>query len=281
MWLWMALGSAFLLGFYDVAKKQALKKNGVLTVLLVATALTALFTSPFLGRGNLTEHLMLIAKAVIVSCSWISGLAAMKLVPITTVSTIKASRPVLVLIFSMLLFGERLNVWQWTGVILAVAALFLLSRTSRSEGIAFSSNKGIVYMAISVLSGAGSALYDKHILKTLQPLFIQSWTNVYITVILAAIILAGRLKNAGNGEKFRPDWNLVLIAVLITLSDCLYFFAVKEEGSLLSVVSLIRRGSVLITFAFGAIIFKEHNIKTKAASLGVLLTGIIFLLAGS
>ena len=47
MWTLLAVLSAVLLGLYDVAKKTALKKNGVLTVLLVATALSTLFLAPF------------------------------------------------------------------------------------------------------------------------------------------------------------------------------------------------------------------------------------------
>lgn len=277
MWLWMALGSAFLLGFYDVAKKQALKRNGVMGVLFLATSFSALFMSPFLTAGTLSGHLLLIAKAFIVSISWISGLAALKLIPLTTASTIKASRPVLVLIFSIVLFGERLSLWQWAGVLLAVAALFLLSRTSKNEGIEFSSNKGIFYMAISVISGAGSALYDKYILTSLQPLFVQSWTNIYIAALLGLIIAGEKFLHPENAQKFKWDWNILVIAVLITVSDCLYFFAVKEEGSLLSVISLIRRGSVIITFALGAVLFKENNIRPKAISLGILLAGLVLL----
>ena len=273
----MALGSAFLLGFYDVAKKQALKRNGVMGVLFLATSFSALFMSPFLTAGTLSGHLLLIAKAFIVSISWISGLAALKLIPLTTASTIKASRPVLVLIFSIVLFGERLSLWQWAGVLLAVAALFLLSRTSKNEGIEFSSNKGIFYMAISVISGAGSALYDKYILTSLQPLFVQSWTNIYIAALLGLIIAGEKFLHPENAQKFKWDWNILVIAVLITVSDCLYFFAVKEEGSLLSVISLIRRGSVIITFALGAVLFKENNIRPKAISLGILLAGLVLL----
>lgn len=271
------MGSAFLLGFYDVAKKQALKRNGVMGVLFLATSFSALFMSPFLTAGTLSGHLLLIAKAFIVSISWISGLAALKLIPLTTASTIKASRPVLVLIFSIVLFGERLSLWQWAGVLLAVAALFLLSRTSKNEGIEFSSNKGIFYMAISVISGAGSALYDKYILTSLQPLFVQSWTNIYIAALLGLIIAGEKFLHPGNAQKFKWDWNILVIAVLITVSDCLYFFAVKEEGSLLSVISLIRRGSVIITFALGAVLFKENNIRPKAISLGILLAGLVLL----
>lgn len=281
MWVWLSVCSAFLLGIYDVEKKQALKKNSVLWVLLGATAMSALFLCPFLSRGPLEDHLSLVLKAVLVSSSWISGLVALKLLPLTTASTIKASRPMFVVIFSIILFGERLSLLQWGGVVLVMAALFLLARSSKKEGISFTSDKGIAWMVVSVLTGAASALYDKHILGHLQPMFVQSWTNVYITVVLGILILLKYLRDKPGFQGVRWDWRLPLIAVLITISDAFYFYAVKDEGALLSIISMIRRSSVVITFIFGALLFKENHIKDKAVDLAVLLAGLALLLFAS
>jgi len=281
MWIWTALASACLLGVYDVAKKQALKKNGVLGILLGATALTSLFLCPFLEKAPLPDHLFLLAKAALVTTSWISGLAALKLIPLTTASTIKASRPVLVVIFSIILFGERLNIWQWGGVALALSALFVLSRSSKSEGVDFTNSKGILLMLVSVITGASSAMLDKHIMSWMEPLFVQSWTNVYITAMLATIMIVRHFMPGVEDAPLRWDWYVVLIAVLITGADALYFYSLSKEGSLVSVISLIRRSSVIITFAMGAIFFKEKNIASKAVSLGILLAGIVLLMLGS
>lgn len=281
MWIWLTLFSAILLGSYDIVKKQAVRSNSVLWVLFGATALSTLFLTPFFSAGPLDDHLRLMAKAVLVSSSWISGLIAIKLLPLTTVSTIKASRPMFVVIFSLILFQEKLNLMQWGGVLLVTAALFMLGRSSKKEGITFTSNKGLVWMVVSVLTGVASALYDKYILGIMEPLFVQSWTNLYISVILALILLVERLRNRQGFRKFRWDWKLLVIAVLITGSDMLYFFAVNQEDALLSVISMTRRCSVLITFIGGAIIFRENNIRDKAIDLAILLGGLTLLLFGS
>ncbi len=281
MWLWMSVCSALLLGIYDVAKKQALKRNGVYWILLSATALTAVFLSPCLSAGSLQDHLSLVLKAVLVSTSWVSGLYALKHLPLTTVSTIKASRPMFVVIFSILLFGERLNLLQWLGVAVVMTALFLSSRSKRHDTDKETSAKGMTCMIISVLSGSASALYDKFILQYLEPLFVQSWTNIYITVLLAAVMLVQYLADRQKFEPFHWDWRIPLIAVLITASDMLYFFAVKDPDALLSVISLIRRSSVLITFLFGALMFKEGHIKDKAVDMALMMAGLALLLSGS
>lgn len=279
MWIWMALASALFLGVYDVAKKAALKRNGVYWILLAATALSALFVSPFLSWGSGADHLRLIFKAILVTSSWVSGMIALQLLPITTVSTFKTSRPMFVVLFSILLFGERLDLLQWCGVAAVLTALWLLSVSSEREGISFKGNRGFWALLLSVVTGVASALWDKHILTGMQPLFVQSWTNIYITLMLALLILFRKMR--GRSAPFRWDWTILLIAVLITGADMLYFFSLKQDGALLSVISLIRRSSVIITFGVGAVLFSEKRIAQKAGVLLLMLAGVVLLMLGS
>ncbi|MBQ2108022.1 MAG: DMT family transporter, partial [Bacteroidales bacterium] len=153
MWVLLAVFSAILLGTYDVAKKQALRKNGTFAVLLVATALSTLFVSPFLRIGPAEDHLKLALKAVLVTASWVSGMEGLKRLPLTTVSTIKGSRPVFVVLFSIILFGERLNWMQWLGIAIVLGALYMLGFTSRRDASAQVRKTGFIWMGISVLTG--------------------------------------------------------------------------------------------------------------------------------
>ncbi|MBQ1635091.1 MAG: EamA family transporter [Bacteroidales bacterium] len=279
MWVLLAVFSAILLGTYDVAKKQALRKNGTFAVLLVATALSTLFVSPFLRIGPAEDHLKLALKAVLVTASWVSGMEGLKRLPLTTVSTIKGSRPVFVVLFSIILFGERLNWMQWLGIAIVLGALYMLGFTSRRDASAQVRKTGFIWMGISVLTGVASALYDKYIMKGMEPMFVQSWTNLFITIILALCVLVKRLQ--ARSDKFRWDWTLVLVAVLITGADALYFFALKQPDALLSIISVVRRASVLVTFVLGAIIFHEGNIRAKGLNMLLMAAGVVLLLIGS
>ena len=285
MWIWMALFSAVLLGVYDVAKKQALKKNDIWWILLLSTGLSSVFLAPFLTAGVPMHHLKLLFKAVLVTASWISGMIALQLLPITTVSTFKTSRPVFVVLFSIILFGERLSLLQWAGVAVVFVAIWLLALSSGKEGISFRGNKGVAAMIIAVFTGVASALWDKVILKEMHPFFVQGWTNIYITAILGAIMavkaLASRRNPSAGLQPLRWDWTIVLIAVFITGADMLYFFSLHADGALLSVISLIRRSSVIVTFALGAALFKEKNVAAKSAVLALMLAGVVLLMASS
>jgi len=298
MWLWTAVGSAILLGIYDVFKKQASTRNDVLHILLYATMLSTVLLSPFIltsvfgwhwldgtvfavGDGTLHDHLLVLLKSVIVAISWITGLMGLKNLPITTAGTIKTSRPVFVLLGSILIFGERLNTWQWVAIIVALFALWLLGRTSKKEGVDFVRNKWIFCMWIAVITGVISALLDKHLMQGMQPMFVQGWCNFYITMIMALIVLFGRFTGKKYYQPYKHDWAIWIIALFITASDFLYFLSLHSAGSMLSVVSMLRRSSVIITFLCGALIFKEKNLRQKGLALLILLISMAILVFAS
>ena len=291
MWLLLAFLSAALLGFYDASKKAALKDNAVLLVLLLNTLFSTIIFSPYLISGMagntglaadaLKAHMLVVLKAAIVLSSWIAGYFGMKHIPITIVGPLNATRPVLVLVGAMLIFGERLNWSQWTGVTLSIASIYLMSRSSKKENIDFASNKWMIFVAIGVIMGAVSGLYDKFIMRHLDPIFVQSWFNFYQLIMMGAVCMIAWYPTRKQTTPFRWSWAIPLISIFVSAADFAYYNALSRPESMISVVSLIRRGSVLISFACGALIFKERNLKAKAFDLILILLGMIFVYLGS
>lgn len=300
MWLLLAFLSATLLGFYDVSKKAALKDNAVLPVLLLNTLFSTLIFSPvildgltgagwFEGTmfdtsdvtGNLKAHLLVIIKSVIVLTSWIAGYFGIKHIPITIVGPINATRPVLVLVGAMIFFGERLNWCQWVGVILSILSIYLMSRSSKKENIDFTRNKWMLFVAIGTIMGAVSGLYDKFIMQELSPIFVQSWFNFYQLIMMGVVCMAAWYPTRKKTTPFHWNWAIPLIAIFVAAADFAYFNALTRPEAMISVVSLIRRGSVLISFACGVIIFKERNLKAKVLDLLLILIGMVFVYFGS
>jgi transporter family protein len=297
MWLILAFVSAALLGLYDVAKKQAVKGNAVPTVLLLNTLFSSLLFLPvsissecdlgwFAGSifdvepQPLRVHLLIILKSAIVLSSWIFGYFGIKHLPLTLVGPINATRPVLVLVGAMLIFGERLNALQWIGVLLALISIFLLSRAGKREGIDFARNRWILCVAAAAVLGAASGLYDRHIMRELEPLFVQSWYNIYqFSMMAIAVTLIYLLQP--NRTPFHWSWAIPLISLFLSAADLAYFVALSDGEAMISVVSMIRRGSVVVSFACGAMLFKEKNLRSKAIDLVFILAGMLFLWLGS
>ena len=297
MWLILAFTSAALLGLYDVAKKQAVKNNAVPTVLLLNTLFSSLLFLPVIISSEcdlgwfgatifdvepqpLRSHLLIILKSAIVLSSWIFGYFGIKHLPLTLVGPINATRPVLVLVGAMLLFGERLNTLQWIGVLLALVSIFMLSRAGKKEGIDFTHNRWILCVAAAAILGAASGLYDRYIMQELEPLFVQRWYNIYqLTMMAIAVMLIHLLQP--NRTPFHWSWAIPLISLFLSAADLAYFVALSNQEAMISVVSMIRRGSVVVSFACGAMLFREKNLRAKAIDLIFILAGMIFLWLGS
>ena len=299
MWLILAFCSAVLLGFYDVSKKQSLGGNAVIPVLTLNTLFSTLFFLPFIllsaagrldgggffhmGEAGWEAHLCVILKSLIVLSSWIFGYFAMKHLPLTIVGPVNATRPVMVLVGALLVFGERLNGYQWAGVGLAVLSFFLLSRSGRREGIDFRHNRWVLFLVLAAALGAVSGLYDKYLMGTrgLEPLFVQSWYNLYQLLEMTAVLFLLWWPRRRQGTPFRWRWSIPLISLFLSAADFVYFYSLSYDDALISVVSMVRRSSVVVSFLCGALLFHEKNLRSKAVDLGLVLLGMFFLYLGS
>lgn len=298
MWLLLAFLSAALLGFYDAFKKESLRDNAVLPVLFLNTVFSSLVFLPFILlsfwapdvlSGTMFDmpvagweaHKYILLKSFIVLSSWIFGYFGMKHLPLTIVGPINATRPVMVLIGALLVFGERLNLYQWIGVLLAVLSFFMLSRSGKKEGLDFKHNKWILFIVLAAVTGAISGLYDKYLMTRLHPMLVQSWYNVYQVFIMCPIILLLWYPQRKTSTPFRWEWTIVGISLFLCAADFVYFYALSYEDSMISIVSMVRRGSVVVSFLFGALFFHEKNLKSKAVDLILVLIGMFFLYLGS
>ena len=298
MWLLLAFLSAALLGFYDVFKKHSLKDNAVLPVLFLNTIFSSLIFLPFILLSAYTPELLggtifyvpvvgweahkyVIVKSFIVLSSWILGYFGMKHLPLTIVGPINATRPVMVLVGAMLIFGERLNLYQWVGVSLAILSFFMLSRSGKKEGIDFTHNKWIFFIVAAAVMGAISGLYDKYLMRHLNPMLVQAWYNVYQVFIMCPILALLWYPKRKSTTPFHWKWTIILISVFLCTADFVYFYALSYQDSMISIVSMVRRGSVVVSFLFGALLFREKNLKSKAIDLILVLIGMFFLYLGT
>lgn len=296
MWILLAFFSAFLLGFYDVFKKQSLKGNAVIPVLFFSTFVSSCIFLPLIAVSAWTPllddtmvfvpvagwetHKYIILKAFIVSASWTFGYFGMKNLPITMVGTINASRPVLVLLGALFIFGEHLNAWQWVGVAFAIVSFYMLALGGRKEGIDFQHNRWVWCAVTASLLGAVSALYDKKLMAQFDNMLVQSWCNVYIMVIMLVVMLCVWFPKRDT-QPFKWKWTIVLISLFLSVADFAYFKSLSDADSMISIVSMVRRGNVIISFLCGVIFFREKHIKSKLLALSLVLIALACLYIGT
>ncbi|MDR1380145.1 MAG: DMT family transporter [Tannerella sp.] len=297
MWVLLSFLSAFLLGCYDICKKKSLNGNAVIPVLFLNLSISGLIFLPFIllsyatgvldgtmfyvPRVPLKMHGLVMVKSLIVLSSWIAGYASVKNLPLTITGPIKATQPVFTLAGALLIFGERLNLYQWTGVLLSILSFYMLSASGKKEGIRFSHNKWILYAVLSAITGAISGLYDNYLMKISDVMTVQVWSNAYQLLIMIPVLLLLWYPGRKKTTPCRWKWSIVFVSLFLAAADWIYFYALGFPDAMISIVSMIRRSSVLVTFMAGAVFFHEKNLKNKAIDLFLVLLGMIFLYLGT
>jgi transporter family protein len=197
------------------------------------------------------------------------------------------------LIGAMLIFGERLNPWQWTGVLLAIGSIFAFSFFTREHkslpSLRSADSRYYIALALAILIGACSGLYDKYIMRLYDHNAVQVYYTLYQAVMMLVFCYIHHRRHPSSpGFRLSTfDFRLstllpvALISVFLVISDNVYMLALQDPDSMIAVVSTIRRGGTVIGFAYGLIFLKEKDPYKKVLCMLGILAGLIFLALGS
>jgi bacterial/archaeal transporter family protein len=296
MWITLGLISSLLLGLYDVCKKHSLSHNAVLPVLFLSVVFGFLPMPFFLAGSRLapeamqqihcyvpvatfSEHWHVFIKAFIVSTSWVLAYFAMKHLPISIVTPIRASGPVWTLIGALLIFHEQPSLQQWIGMAIVFSSYYIFSLLGRQEGIHFHRSKWILFIFLATFIGTFSTLYDKYLFQKLRytPMLVQFWFAFYNVVLLGLFTAVFWWPRRAEFTPFEWRWSIPLIGLLLIASDFAYFNSVHDPDALIVVLSILRRSSVVVSFAAGCLLFKDVNRRKKGWALAGVLAGVILI----
>lgn len=296
MWLILAIASAFFLGFYDIFKKISLDRNAVLPTLFWSTVAASLVMAAFVvlseteiipaehmafvPRMTVGEHLKIILKTIIVLSSWICTYFALKHLPLTIFAPIRSTGPLWTTVGAFIFFGERLTPLQFAGGSLVFVFFYLFSTAGKLEGFSFRSNKYIWLMILGTVLGSVSALYDRHLLREMEVMAVEAYFTFYQTLLLIPVLALLWYPRRSKSTPFRWRWSIPMIGFFLLIGDYLYFYSISFPESLISIISLVRRSNVVIVFVFGALFFKEQNVRKKGFYLVGILLGLILLVMG-
>ncbi len=287
---WILLSSVFL-AFYDLAKKASVRGNAVLPVILCSTCCgCAAFVAVVAACGKLPEVLsatdsqalfLAAVKSVIVATSWVFTFCALRTLPITIATPIRASAPALVFVAAFFLYGEVPSWIQAIGMLAVFGGYFAFSWAGRHEGIDFFHDKAVWCAIAGACLSAMSSVWDKYVfqivsapVETVQFLFQVGLVLVY------ALIFSGQRLLGLPHDRFEFRVTIPLVGILLAAADWLYFKGLAVPAAPISVGALLRRFSVVITFALGAKFFHEANLRRKVLALAAILAGVALLTCG-
>lgn len=296
MWIWLALVSAVFIGLYEVARKAAVHDNASLPTLLAATlgGLTCLLPLALLSVTHGAalrsldleiavlsprDQLLVFYKSLLVTASWAIAYAAVRSLPISIAGPVRATSPLFTATFAVLFFAERPSAAKWAGIVVLLYGYFSLAAVSAKEGIFFLKNRSVWLLFSGTLLGSLSGLYDKYLLQQtrLPVTSVQFWFTLDNALLQLALVLAlywpVRKKRPFHFRLAAP-----LAGALLVLADQLYLHAVADPGALISVISVTRRASVLVSFTVGGWLFREQLLRQKARPLVFVLVGVVLLM---
>ena len=296
-WVVASLVSAFFLGSYDLFTKHAVRDNAVLPVLFIANlcsagswlALMALhalvpgWLPPTFTVASLTpfQHSLLLLKSAIVAASWMCSYFAVKHLPVSIASPIRATGPVWTLVGALLVLGERPSALEIVGIGLTLGSFVALTFAGREEGIHCHRDKWIGWLLAGTLIGAVSGLYDKYLLGAMgfAASTLQAWFSIYLALLFLPLVIGWKLRWWPRHD-FQWRWSVPLVSLSLLVCDFIYFSALRDPEALVSVVAGLRRGSILVAFAGGLLFFRERNGRKKLPAIGGVLVGILLTILG-
>ena len=286
-WIAYILLSAVFLAFYDLAKKASVRSNAVLPTLLISTfcgggafiAGTAIFgdVRAMLHPSGWIVGLAAI-KSVIVATSWILTFCALRTLPITIATPIRASAPALVVVAAYFCYGEVPTWLQGLGMLFVFGGYWAFSWAGRHEGIDFLRNRAVWFAVAGMCCSACSSMWDKYVFQVREaPVeIVQFWFQIGLFAVYGVLLL-GRTLLRLRHDPFEWRWTIPVVGILLAFADWLYFHGLAFPGVPISIGSLLRRFSVVITFLLGAVFFHERNLRRKGVALAFIVVGIAVL----
>lgn len=278
------------MALYDLAKKASVRDNAVLPVLLCSTVcgcaaflLGITVTGRFVVLTQASWQTVLLggSKSVIVATSWIFTFCALRTLPITIATPIRASAPALVFLIALFLYGEVPSCVQGAGMLLVFAGYWTFSWAGRAEGIDFFRNRAVWCAIVGAIFSALSAIFDKFVFQVIKAPVdgVQFYFQIGLVIVYAVALLATRLGSRAKPlRRFQWRATIPMVGILLAAADWLYFTGLAHPDVPISVASLMRRFSVVITFVLGAVWFRERNLRRKGVALFLVLAGLALLL---
>ena len=291
-WTGWILASADFLALYDLAKKASVQGNAVLPTLLCSTCFgcvaymgaLALCGRISVAAGLSTEVVVLAAvKCIIVGTSWVFTFCALRTLPISIATPIRASAPALVFVVAFVVYGERPSPIQLVGMAAVFAGYFAFSWAGKHEGIDFFRNRAVWCAIAGAFCSAISSLWDKYLFQV-RGLPVESVQFVFqiglVVFYGVALAVGSAAAKRGNGGGFEWRWTIPLVGILLAAADWLYFTGLAFPDAPISAGSLLRRFSVVITFVLGAKFFHETNLARKSIALAAIVSGVVLICIG-
>ena len=283
MWLLYAVGSSFFAGITAILVKIGVEDTDshLLTALRTIVVLIFSWIMVFVvgSQGTISEVspktlLFLCASGITTGASWICYFHALQIGDVNKVVPIDKSSVVLTILLGVLFLGEPMSVSKGICVILIAAGTYLMiERKQGTEEGKKKSKSAILYALLSAVFASLTALLSKIGIVGIESNLGTAIRTIIVLIMAWLIVVAGG-KQKQIKDVSRKSWTFIILSGIATGLSWLCYYRALQDGPI-SVVLPIDKLSILISFAFAYIIFKERLTRKSGLGLAMIVAGTL------
>ena len=274
LWILFIVIYSLLKGSREGMKKAALKKSSSTEILFFYTLVGLILVLPFSKDAFSLAPLYIFyafLKALVVCTAWIFAFRALKNMSVSLYGVMDLSRMVFSTALGVFVLGEAFTVNKAIGVSLVILGLLLVNLKKSTSGKGMSVTV-LVAALLNCFFNAVSGTMDKILMQYMKSSQLQFWFMFFMTVIYGVVILIRREKI--SMKCLKNNFWIPLMSLSLIVGDKLLFEANRSPLSEVTLMTVIKQSSVLVTVLTGWLVFKEKNILYKLMCTGIVLTGI-------
>lgn len=274
IWILFIVIYALLKGSREGMKKAAMKQSSSNEILFFYTLVGLILVIPFSGAAFSLEPIYIFysfIKALVVCTAWLFAFAALKNMSVSLYGIMDLSRMVFSTALGVFVLGEEFTFKKAIGVTLVIAGLMLanLKKSTTSRGVTL---PVLAAALINCFLNAVSGTMDKVLMKHMESSQLQFWFMFFMTLIYGVILLVRRERV--SVKCLKTNFWIPLMSISLIVGDKLLFEANANPLSQVTLMTIIKQSSVLVTVLTGWLVFKEKHILYKLMCTGIVLCGI-------
>lgn len=277
VYVFVVIISALFLGAYEVLKKVSLKQSRVEEVLFfycLSGFLISLFFINDAVNVDLINIIFILLKSGIIVVNWLLVAKCMAKLDVGIVVTFSLLNTILVVFASNIFFKEVITWVHLLSLFFISLGIYLVTKLENKEKEKKIEYKYIVYLILASVLGTCSALLDKYLLniKEIKYSSILVWFMLFNTIIYGCIYFVKNKKI--EIKKLKTNYWMILTGVFIVLADVSYYYSIAMDGAQLSIISILRKFSVIVATILSSIFLKEKKLLQKLMILLIMLLGV-------
>jgi len=276
LWILFIILYGILKGAREPIKKAIVSDVNVLSALFGYTFIGFLIAIPF-AKGIFsfppTMFFLIILKSLAVFVAWILSFKGIKKIPVSVYGVVDMSRVIFSTLLGILFLHEDVTVKGIVSLLLVATGLYFANQKQQAIQEEYSM-KYVWYVFLSCFFNGISGILDKYIMSSgeITSSALQFWFMLFLS--LSYFVYMCLIKEKPQLKKiFTNPWVYVLSFSLV-LGDRLLFVANADHQSKVTIMTILKQSSAVVTILLGKLCYKEKNILRKLVCASVIIAGI-------